>query len=421
MGLIQKYKDFRAYESRAVQTLEEVLLQAKLSEGTITKEQAMSIPAVSACIDRINDIVSSLNIKLYQEIDGKTTEIIDNRTFLLNKNTGDTLNPNDFKKAMVTDYILEGNSYAFVDKTGATIRSLRYVDCISVSTIFPTAPIFKDYDIYVDGQKYLPFQFIRMLRHTKNGSKGTGIISENNGALTVAYLTQEFEKTLLRTGGNKHGFLKAKNKLAPEALTALRTAWNNLYNNDSSNMMILNDGIDFTEAQSTSVEMQLNETKKSNGSEICRLIGVPQGLLDGTMTESGFNTFIKIYISGILNVFESAVNSVLLTEKEKINCYFQFDTSDLLKGSLKERYLAYQSACMSGFMTKNEIRNKENMAEIDGLDVISMSLADVIFDIKTKSYFVPNMGLKTDLKTNSTNSNDTKPIVDNVTPQEAIK
>ena len=64
----------------------------------------------------------------------------------------------------------------------------------------------------------------------------------------------------------------------------LREAWRNLYSNNSEDVMVLNEGMDFQESSSTSVEMQLNENKQTNGTEICKLFGIPPSILLGGAT-----------------------------------------------------------------------------------------------------------------------------------------
>lgn len=72
--------------------------------------------------------------------------------------------------------------------------------------------------------------------------------------------------------------------------------------------------------------------------------------------------------------------------------WFQFDTKDILKGNLKERYEAYRVAKETGWLTLNEIREEENKEAVEGLDIIAMSLGQVVFDINTGEYYVPNTG-----------------------------
>lgn len=392
---------FNKIERRAEITLQQFLEERLMDNNAIDKQKALEIPSLSSCVNLIANIVGSLKVNLYKEHDGKTEEIVDYRTLMLNKNTGDTLNPSEFKKAMVIDYLLDKGGYAFISNN----KSLHYVDCINISILKGIDPILKDFDISVNGKRYLPFQFLRLLRNTKDGSSGIGIVQESNNVLSVAYNIQEFEKMQIKTGGNKSGFLKSTKKLSPEGLADLRTNWERLYESGKVNMMVLNDGVDFVGVQSTSVELQMNETKAINNTEICKLIGVPAGIFEGNITEQEFNSFIKTSIMPILIAFENCLNEGLLTEIEKealltenTNYYWQFETDELLKGSLLERYQAYQIAAISGFLTKNEIRNKENLEDISGLDIVTMNLADVIYDINTKTYFTPNM--------NSTNNLD---------------
>ena len=92
----------------------------------------------------------------------------------------------------------------------------------------------------------------------------------------------------------------------------------------------------------------------------------------------------------ILNAFVTALNRELLLEKEKEEYYFAYDTTELLKGSITERYNAYKIAIESGFKTRNEIRYMENDNEINGLDIINLGLGSVLLDTKTGNIYTPN-------------------------------
>ena len=174
--------------------------------------------------------------------------------------------------------------------------------------------IFKDYDILVQGNTYKPYQFIRLLRNTEDGAKGKSIIEENEGLLRVAYNSLKFEETLVSTGGNKKGFIKSPRKLSQAAIDALKDAWRNLYSNNTESVVILNEGLDFQEASNTSVEMQLNENKKTNGDEICKVMGIPPSLLNGNAGEQDEKNFIKYELSNLLAEFRTALNIAMLLE-----------------------------------------------------------------------------------------------------------
>ncbi|MEC1757386.1 phage portal protein [Schinkia azotoformans] len=389
MGWIQRFKTWREYEKRAV-TLEELILQAGIGVDTVTKEQALNIPSVAGCVEIISNTVAMLPINLYKDENGQVS-IVDNdiRVSLLNDDTKDTLNAYQFKKQLIEDYLLAGNGYAYINKDRNKVKSLHYVDEVNVSVNKNVDPIFKSCDVLVNGATYRDFEFLKLTRKTKDGVTGKGIVDEHNDMLSVAYLTMKYEKILLKTGGNKKGFLKAKAKLSPEALEALKTAWNNLYKDNTENVIVLNDGVDFQEASSTSVEMQMNENKRTNSAEVSKLFSVPVGLLEGNVTDDQYKNFIKLCILPILKAFETSLNKDLLLESEKGQYYFAFDTRELLKGDIEKLYRAYEIAIKNGFMQWDEVRYELNYRPY-GLNFIKLGLQDVLYNVETKEIYTPN-------------------------------
>lgn len=388
-------KLFKNKEEERSESLEELLLQAGIS-GQVSKESALNIPALSSGVDIISDVVASLPIKLYKESNGKVEELIDKRVALINDETGDTLDGFQFKKALVTDFLLEGNGYAYINRRRNEVISLHYVEANQLSVLINSDPIFKDYNILVNGRTYLDYEFVKIARKSKNGVTGKGIIQEHNKVLSIAYNTLVFEDLLVQTGGNKKGFLKAQNKLSDDAIRSLKEAWKNLYSNNSENVVVLNNGLDFAEASSTSVEMQLNERKITINNEINTILRMPSGKID---EES-----IRNCILPILKAIETALNKDLLLPSEKERSfYFAFDTKELLKGDIEKRFKAYEIAVKNGFMQLDEVRFEEDL-EPFGLDFIKLGLQDVLYNPRTKQIYTPNTDKTSSIDGSSTSS-----------------
>lgn len=372
---------------------EDALLRTILAADCMTRVQAMNVPAFAACVNKIAETVSTIPIRLYKLADGKLEEVKeDERTRFLNDDTGDTLDGVQFKRALTRDYLTGKGGYAFINRTGTRIKSLHYVRESEISFMFTSDPIFKDYDIMIQGTKYKPFEFLKVLRNTEDGRSGTGIVDENGEVLSVAYHSLEYEKGLVKTGGNKKGFIKSPRKLAQAAIDALKTAWRNLYQNNTENVVILNEGLEFQEASNTSVEMQLNENKKTNSDEICKLFNMPPAMINGGVTEQDKTNFVQYCLNPILKELECALNRDLLLESEKGSYYFAADTSELTKGDIEKRFRAYETACKNGFFQIDEIRLKENMPPL-GLDFVRLGLQDVLYDPHTKQFYMPNMNV----------------------------
>lgn len=378
-------------EERKEETLEDALLRASLSDDCMTREHAMNVPSYAACVNMISETVSALPVRLYRARDGKLEEVRDDaRTRLLNEDTGDTLNGVQFKRALVRDYLTGRGGYAYINRAGNRIRSLHYVAEGEVSFQCGTDPVFKDYDILVNGVRYRPYEFLKVLRNTENGYSGKGTVDENRVILSVAYNSLLYERNLVKTGGNKKGFVKAQKKLAQPAIDALKAAWRRLYQNNTENVVILNDGLEFQEASSTSIEMQMNENKKSNSEEVCKIFNMPPRMVDGGATEQDRIDFIQHCLNPVLAEMECALDRDLLLEREKGEYRFAVDTAELTRGDIEKRFRAYETAKRNGFMQIDEIRMKENLPPL-GLDFICLGLQDVLYYPESKEYYTPNM------------------------------
>ena len=389
-----KLFNFRKRSTEIAQnTSDDLLLKSILSENAIGKTEALNIPAVAKCINLISDTVAMIPIKLYKEefSNGKrkTVEIEDSRCDLLNDDTKDTLDGVQFKKALVRDYLLDGNAYAYINKRRNLVKSLHYVDCDHVLINQNFDPIFKDYNIMVYGKTYKPYEFLKILRATRDGARGIGIIEENQELLKAAYLTLKFEQSLVSTGGSKKGFIKAEKKITKEAMDNLKRAWRELYCNTENNVIVLNDNLDFKEASSTSTEMQLNENKTSLNNSILDIFNIP--------IDFNWETFIKAAIMPILTAIECALNRDLLLEREKSLFYFAFDTKEITKGDIKTRFEAYKTALDANLMQIDECRYLEDLEPL-GLNFIKLGLQDVLFIPVTKEVYTPNTNQVTNIE-----------------------
>lgn len=366
---------------------DDLLLTSLLRGEKMTREKAMSIPAVAGAVDRISNLVAMLPIKMYkyvQDGDRKKVEEVteDVRLKILNEDTGDLLDSFQLKKAIVNDYLTDKGAYIFIEKERNNFKSLRYVKPECVSPLTNYDPIFKDAKYLVNGNEYEMYNFITVLRQTKDGVKGISAIDEINKSIETAFNTILFESSVVKKGGAKKGFLTSERKLGNEEMNTLKSAWHRYYGNNEENMIVLNQGIKFQDTSNSSAELQIDERKKTLASDIREVFHI----------YSDYNNTIKDGVIPIISAIETALNKNFLLEDEKGKMYFAFDTKKITRGSLKERYEAYKIASDTGWMTKNEIRRSEDYDEIDGLDVISMNLANVLYDIKTGKYYTPNTG-----------------------------
>lgn len=391
MGIFgRKKREIRADTAEGTVGFEDALLKALLGGGNATKEMALQVPAVSGGLDLVAGIVAGTPIKLYRDEGGKAHEVHDDpRIRILNDETGDTLNANEFWRAITRDYFLGKGGYAYIHKVRGEWKSIHYVDEEQISIQKNTDPIFKDFNILVQGVAYKPFQFLKILRNTKDGAQGQSIIQENPKLIEVAYESMRFELNVAKRGGNKRGFLKTPRPLDKNALDELRSSFSRMYSNEDECMVILRNGLEFQESSATAMEMQLNENKASNAAEFAKIFHVPTSAMEGRATEADTASLAKLAAIPLMTAIQCALNKDFLLEKEKGALYWAFDTKELLKGDMRQRFQAYKTALDANFMQIDEVRYAEDMEPL-GLSWVKLGLQDVLYDPETKMIYTPN-------------------------------
>lgn len=374
-----------------------MLLNALLRGDPITRQQAMTIPAVSAAVDFISGQIASMPVKLYwvkEDENGKPyveSRDDDQRVKKLNNDTGDTLDGYQMKKAMVEDYLMGRGGYAYIQRGERSndVGGLYYVQDEYVTVEWNADPIFKKRKLFVYDKQYELFDFIKLLRNTKDGAEGVGLTVEVGTALETAYNTLIYQLSAAKNGGNKKGFIKSTKRLGQDEINVLKTAWRNLYANKGESVVVLNNGLEFQEASNSATEMQLDQNKKTLTDEINAIFHY--------YPNDEYRTF-KEAIYPIVKAFETALNHDLLLESEKGKKFFEFDVKEVLRVNIKERYESYKLAKETGFLTLNEIRRAENLSRIDGLDVVNVGLSAVLYDTNTHQYYTPNTDASHDMQ-----------------------
>lgn len=410
MGLFNR----KEKRSDGAAAFDDPLLTALIGGNSeVTKKEALQIPTVSACITLIADRISSLPIKLYRQDGKEVAEITeDKRLDLLNHDTGDTINAAELKKLWIRDYFLGKGAYTYIERDPYNEPTgIFYVDESRVAIAPNADPIHKIYAIQVNGEIFFPHQFLKILRNSNGFGEGTSIIKENPLSLAIFYNTMRFENATIRKGGNKKGYILAKSKLTKEVMESVKEAWQKLYSNNydtKDNAVVLNEGLDFKESSATSVELQLNENKQTNASEICKLFCMPVDVLNGRATEETLSQFVQNCLMPPINTIESALDHDLLTEAEKAaHYYFAFDTSELTRGDFASRINAYAVALQNNIYQLDEIREMEDKPPL-GFNYIRLSLADVLLDPKTGKIYTPNTDKMALMGADSVLTNDGK-------------
>lgn len=371
------------------------VLTSGIGGYVITPEIAMEIPALAGGIRLICETIASTPIKLYKETGRKKTDEIadDRRVFLLNDEPNDNMTAFEFWTAIIEDSLLRKGGYAYIDKGIGKFNALWYVKAEDISKVERGAEIIKkSFMIQCGGRNYEPYEFIRILRGSRDGITGTPITAENKEAIASAFSTMRLEFKQAKTSGKRPGFLSPEKPLDKKGIEKLKEAFRKAYDSENDETtVILNAGMKFFEGSATSAEMQIVERKKNMTDEFAMIMHVAPSIISGKASADEIAAFARVCIIPQMKRIEAALNRSMLLEVEKGQKYFAFDTKELLKGDVKTRFEAYKIALDANFMQPDEVRYQEDLPAL-GLNFVELGLNDVLYDPKTGTVYTPNTG-----------------------------
>lgn len=402
MGILQRWRERRAAlagEANANAVNADELLRGMISADAVTPEIAMQIPAYAASVGFISDMIGELPIRLFREDGTQTEEITDDpRLRLLNGYTGDELfNTGAMVRAMIRDYFNRGAGFAYIERDGAwKPRALHYVSAANVSAVCGIDPIRHTADIYVNGLRFYPWDFIRITRHTTDGARGIGVPKEAPTQLATAYNSLLYELAINKAGGSRKGILQLNGRADEKKMEIIKDEWAKMCRSGGNSALVLNSDVKFHDVSASSLDLQINQNKITNSEEIAEIFGLSPEILGGRASEDALANAVRIAVMPRIRELEDALNDALLTETEKPDLYFAIDAGELTRGDILKRYQAYAIGLSNNFLQADEVRYREDMAPL-GLNFIKLGLNDVLYDPKTGQVYTPNTNQTTQI------------------------
>lgn len=370
----------------------------------VREEEARQIPAFEACLNLITNTLSQLDFKLIKK-DGKdVTEIKDDyRLKFLNKEPNDEMSGVTFKKALIKDYLLYGEGIIKIERDLNTIKSLYYIPAKKTNTEVFTYDGYKKYSEVTLTNSYgttyfNDYDLMRVLRNSPDGFRGIGLISENIPLLKLALKELNYSNDVFNNGAMPSGVLSTPNKLTDEAFRRLTNSWREKFSGAKNvgKTVVLEGGVEYKKISMNPDELQLSDMKKNIISEICRIFGVPESMINNSANKYNSNErnniyFLQYCLSPIISAMEASANKNLLLESEKNDYQFIVDTSNILKLTQSELVDVVSKEFNNGLISFNEAREKINKNSVEeSEDYYKASLGSVFYKYNQDEFIVPN-------------------------------
>jgi HK97 family phage portal protein len=339
-------------------------------------DKALTLTAVWCAIRLLAESVSSLPISVYtKQANGDKIEDSKSPIYNLVK-----FKPNYYQnKITFFEFIMlsictEGNSYVqIVRNNSGTPVQLICLDPSNVTVVVNNNELFYQIDggAVLDSSDVLHIKTI-----TDDGVTGLSPISQCAKALNWGVSLEEFGSTFFSNGAKPSSILQTDRALSDTALQRLKTSFNNNYGKlkNSNSTIVLEEGLTFKPISISPEQAQFLSSRQFSIEEVARIFNVPPHMLKD-LSKSSFNNiemqsqeFVTYTLMPYITRIEQEMNLKLFRTNELGKTFIEFNVNGLLRGDVKSRTEAYKTAITNGYMSINEVRQKENMNSIEGGD-----------------------------------------------------
>lgn len=348
----------------------------------VSEESALRFAAVYACVRIIAEDIASLPLVVYRQ-QGRAKERA--KEHPLYPVLHDLANPEmtsfEWRELMLSHLLLWGNAYSEIDYDNAgAVRGLWPLHPARVEDIRRTNQGRLEYVYRLPDNTLKALPWFRV--HHVRGLGGDGLRGWSpirlaaREAVGLGLAAQEFGSRFFSNGARPGVLLKAPGKLSDKAYERLRESFASEHQglSNAHRTKILEEGLDVATVGIPPNEAQFLETRKFQVQEIARIFRVPPHLLADLdrATFSNIEHQSLSYVTHTLRPWlvrhEQAIWRDLLFVEERADYFVRYQVAGLLRGDTATRYAAYATAINTGFMTRNEARDLEDLNPLDGLD-----------------------------------------------------
>ncbi len=349
----------------------------------VSPQTALSVAAVFACTRVIAEDIGKLPFEVYQQTSEHERIRATNSPFwrLIHDRPNPYQTSQQFREYLTASALLRGNGFALKTVVDGQVRELMPLPPDSV-TIELTPDWEMTYKVMVNGRQetLTRKEIFHLPGLTIDGPAGVSVIQYARQTLGIALGANRHAGTFFGNGMKPSGIFKHPKELKDKAFDRLKAQLAQDHGGPNQNKtLIIEEGMDYTPITMTNKDSQFLESRTFEVVEICRWFRVPPH----KVAELSRATFSNIehqameYVSDALmpwaKRWEYAINQQAIVTN-RVFAELNFDA--LLRGSTLERYQAYQIAAGGNapWMVRNEIRRRENLAPLPGLDEVLQPL-----------------------------------------------
>lgn len=354
------------------------------SEETITPEIALTVPVVLAIITIMAQDLASIPLILYARRGRGKYRAYDNPYYkLIHDRPNPEMTSMNFRELISGHLIGWGNFFAqqVLDRAGTVVElwPLR-PDRMTVER-FQGERIYKYQTTEGKTRIFLKEEIFHVPGFGFDGLIGYSRISLARNAIGLSISAEKFDSKLFSNGLNPGLIYEHPGELTDEAYDNLEESLEEKSGVEKSHLpIILEEGMKIEKIGINPKDAQFLESRKFQMAEINRMLGPLPPHMFGDVTGStswgtGIDSQEQGYINHTLRPYgvriEQNLDQQILPQAERdAGMFFEHLFDAFLRGDIATRFEAYVKGITNGFISRNEVRAKENMNPVKGGDVM---------------------------------------------------
>ncbi|WKV74231.1 phage portal protein [Streptomyces sp. PCS3-D2] len=209
-----------------------------------------------------------------------------------------------------------------------------------------------------------------------DGIRGYDVVQLAANAIGLGLATEHHGAKFFSNGSAPGGALSHPGNLSPEARKRMAADWENIHSgiDRAHRVAILEEGVTWTQVGIPNDSAQFLETRKLQVTELARWLRLPSHKIQDLerATFSNIEQQQLDYVTSALNIWivrwEQAITTQLLLPEERERYFAEHLVDSLLRGDTLARYQAYAIGRQWGWLSANDIRDRENENPVEGGD-----------------------------------------------------
>lgn len=340
----------------------------------VNEETALNYGPVWACVARISTDVASVPLNLYKRLKPEGRELYwDSPLYeLLHDEPNSEMGSLTLRETLQAHVLLWGNGYAEIVRNGAGMVSALWPltpDRVTVRRD-PRGQVYYEVSRPEGGMDRMPADDMFHLRGLGfDGLVGYSVIAKMRESIGLGLATEKFGGTFFGNGSTFGGVISLKTPLTPQAQKSFGEAMAAQHQgvDRAHKFLLLGNEAEYARLGIPPNDAQFLETRQFQAASIAQWYGVPQhkiGILDRSTNNNIEHQGIEYVIDTIRSWcvrWEQEIKRKLIPRSERRIQYAEHLIEGLSRGDLGSRYAAYAVGRQWGWLSVDDIRQRENM------------------------------------------------------------